>query len=169
MEFLIYNQKQVLSCPELAHYLVDTIVDNLSYIYGEDMGSEENKKEWITYNLKTENPSWRVVTGARNGSCLGFLIYAIENRCLTVHDIEIVKSSRRNPVLLSGLFKTMFAKEQDRFDTIAGYINKDNKISQSNFLKYATSVTERSKGYSFLIGEDAAGRLKARVLCQQAE
>lgn len=164
MEFQIYSQQEALSQAGLTDYLLDTLVENLSYLFGEDMGTPENREEWIAYNLKDEHPHWRVVVGGKDGRYLGFLIYTVEDRRLTVCDIEINQSGRRNPILLLGLFQKAFQEENRSFDTIAGYINKGNQVSQDNFLKYATSVEERPRGYSFLIDEKAAEKLKSRVL-----
>ncbi len=164
MDFHVYCQKEVLSQEALTKELLDTIVDNLSYIFGEDMGTEENRNEWIQYNLRTEHPHWRMIAEGKNGRRRGFLIYTIENHQLTVCDIEIKKDSRRNPILLLGLFQTLFKTESHSFRTMRGYINKGNETSQKNFLKYATSIAELPRGYSFLIDEEATEKLKSRVL-----
>ena len=40
MEFKIYNQQEILSDTVLTDYILDTTIDNLSYIFGNDMDSE---------------------------------------------------------------------------------------------------------------------------------
>lgn len=145
MEFKIYNQQEILSDTVLTDYILDTTIDNLSYIFCNDMDSEENRSLWIQNNLKSENSSWRIIIASSNNSNIGFFTYSIANRSLTVHDIEINKSHRFSPILFSGLFKTLFKEEGDKFDSITGYINKTNRESQNNFLKLATSITEKPR------------------------
>ena len=52
---------------------------------------------------------------------------------------------------------------KDEFSTISGYINKKNKVSQHNFLKFATTITERPNGYSFIIDKPATDKIKAKI------
>ncbi len=161
MRFLVYLQQQVLASEALTDFLLDTIIENLSYLYGEGMGNEENRKEWIEYNLKTENPTWRAIVGISGGKYAGFLLYSIDHRDLIIHDLEIVKAMRFHPPVLAGLFRTLFHQENGKFDCISGYINKGNLVSQQNFLKYATSVVEGERGYMLMVdGESTAKIMK---------
>lgn len=169
MEFKIYNQQEILSDTVLTDYILDTTIDNLLYIFGNDMDSEENRSLWIQNNLKSENSSWRIIIASSNNSNIGFFTYSIANRSLTVHDIEINKSHRFSPILFSGLFKTLFKEEGDKFDSITGYINKANRESQNNFLKLATSITEKPRGYSFLIDEKTTEKIKNKVLKKKSD
>ena len=124
------------------------------------MGSDENRQMWIKYNLEQQDKTWRTVIGFRNGEPLGFITYRINKNCLYICDIEIIKATRRNPVLLGGLLKKMIASEN--FTCISGYINKENKVSQKNFLKYATEINESEKGFSFTINEKEVHKIKER-------
>ncbi len=93
MGFAVYTQKQILSSTVLTDFLLDTIIENLSYIYGDEMGSEENRREWIQYNLKTEEPSWRVIIGKKRGDNAGFLLYTIKE--CTPSLSTILKSAKK--------------------------------------------------------------------------
>ena len=164
MEFKNFSQKEILKSSCLTSFILDTTADNLSYIYGEEMRSEESRQTWIKYNLEKTDKTWHAVTGFRNGEPLGFIIYKISKSQLYICDIEIKKCARRNPVLLGGLFKKMITDEAEGFNCMAGYINKENRISQNNFLKYATEISESDKGYSFTINEQKTSEIKQRFL-----
>ena len=163
MNFCIYNQQEILSNIQLTNYLIDTIIENLSYIYGNDMESEENRNAWIDNTLRTEDATWRVIIANQNAVNIGFIVYSVKSRSLSVNEIEIDKEHRLNPALISGLFCTLFKNESKNFDTISGYINKKNKVSQHNFLKLATTITERPNGYSFIIDKPATDKIKAKI------
>lgn len=162
MDFTICNQKEILENPSLTSFILDTTADNLSYIYGEEMRSEESRQTWIKYNLMQTDKTWRTVIGFRDGNPLGFITYKINNGDLYICDIEIIKTARRNPVLLGGMLKEMIISE--KFTCISGYINRDNTVSQKNFLKYATEINESAKGYSFKINEEAVQKIKEKFL-----
>ena len=161
MDIKIYNQRKIYDSQFLTSFILDTTADNLSYIYGEEMRSAENRQTWIKYNLEQTDKTWHTVIGFRNGEPLGFIIYKIDKNCLYICDIEIIKSARRNPVLLGGLLRKMITTED--FTCISGYINRENTLSQKNFLKYATDITETEKGYSFRINEETTQRIKERM------
>lgn len=164
VSFITYSQQELLEKADIVNYVLNTIVDNLSYIFGADMDSPQSRNEWIKYNLKTVNSSWRIVLANKNDVYAGFIIYTIHNRTLSVYDIEINKTNRYNPTLLKGLLKTVFENEYNNFDNISGYINKKNETSQHNFLKYASQITETERGYKFLIDKNKTEILKTRLL-----
>ncbi len=163
MDFKLYSQKEVLSDPVLTNYLLDTIIDHLSYIYGNDMGSPEDRREWIAYNLERPEPSWRVTVAHRGGKNLGFLITTLDKRQLVINDVQIERHARKNPFLLLGLFITAFQHYDDKFTTLGGYINKSNNESQNNFLRYATIITELKNGYSFEVDEIVTEQIKKKL------
>ena len=163
MEFEILNQKEVREKPPLVSFMLDTMVENLSYVYGDDMGSDENRRIWTEYNLERYDATWHTVFGGRNGKPLGFIVYKIENKVLYVCDFEVKKEARYSPALLRGMLRAMISKEKDNFDSIRGYINKKNELSQRNFLKYATEIKENPKGFSFVIDKTAAQKIKDRI------
>lgn len=164
MKFHTYSQQDVLYNPELTAFILDTIINNLSYIYGSEMGSKKNRNSWIENNLKRKDDTWHAIIGTKNVLPVGYIIYTIKNETLSVNDIEIIQSERRNPALLFGLLREMAVTENNKFSTISGYINKANKTSQNNFLKYATSIIERPNGFIFMINESATAMIKAKLL-----
>lgn len=147
MDFKTYQQNNILNSNQLIDFILNTICDNLEYLFGPQMRTEESKNEWIDYNLKKNNPNWYCVIGYDNKTPCGLLIYTYDsiNEKITVNDIEISKLYRHNIVLIRGLFKEALLKND--FNTIRGYINKNNFESQSNFLKFATIVNETKNGY----------------------
>ncbi|MBQ7936605.1 MAG: hypothetical protein IJ333_09730 [Clostridia bacterium] len=44
MKFEIYTQKELLADENLTNYVLDSIIENLSYLFGDDMGTPENRK-----------------------------------------------------------------------------------------------------------------------------
>lgn len=169
MVFHTYSQQGVLNDRNLIAFLLDTIIENLSYIYGSEMGSEDDRNSWIDYNLKRKDDSWRAIVGFRNGTPVGFILYTIENRSLSVNDIEIILTERRNPILMGGLLKNMISAEDKNFDTISGYINKANETSQHNFLKYASYVVDRPNGFLFTINHAGTDKIKEKLLKGQQD
>ena len=163
MEFKVLNQKEVRENPPLVSFMLDTMVENLSYVYGDDMGSDENRRMWTEYNLERYDAAWHTVFGIRDGKPLGFIVYKIENKALYVCDFEVKKEARYSPALLRGMLRAMISAERDNFDVIRGYINRKNVLSQRNFLKYATEINETQKGFSFVIDKTAAQKIKDRI------
>jgi len=162
ISFSVCSQKELLSDDKFADEMIDIIVDNLSYLFGDDMGSDENREEWKKHNLKTADQTWHTVFGRRKGKIAGFIIYTIKNRELMVNDFEISKDHRLDPALMIGLLKTMIWIEYDSFDKIRGYINKNNTESQANFLRYATDIIETEHGYRFIIDKEKTFAIKKR-------
>lgn len=164
MDFKIYDQNAILNDPVLLAYMLDTTVENMNYIFGSDMGSKENREIWIHNNLRTNDPSWQVVIGGEKDLLVGFIVYTVRDGVLSVCDIEVDKNYRFTPGFIIGIFRFLFAAEKDRFKRISGYINKANTVSMDNFLKYATSVTEKARGYSFEIDEAATQSIKNKLI-----
>ncbi len=164
MDFKIYDQNAILNDPVRLAYMLDTIVENLNYIFGSDMGSKENRDAWIQNNLKTNDPSWHAVIGGEKDSFIGFIVYTVRDGVLSVCDIEISQDYRFSPAFIIGLFRFLFTAEKGRFDRISGYINKANAVSRDNFLKYATSVTEKARGYSFEIDSSATRDIMNKLI-----
>jgi hypothetical protein len=147
MIFKTYKQNDILNNAQLIEFILNTICDNLEYLFGPEMRSNQNKKEWIEYNLKTINPNWYCVIASNAETLCGLLIFTYDklNKKITINDIEIPKDYRRNIVLIRGLFRETLLKNDFKF--IRGYINKNNYESQSNFLKYTTIINETKNGY----------------------
>ena len=163
MDFAVYDNRQILSDEKLVNWIIDLTVDNLSYIYGSDMGNEEDRQLWTENNLKDDSLGYKAVIASKNDKKLGFLSYTIDDRILTVHDIEISKDDRFNPILLLGLFRKVLYENCEKYDGIKGYINKQNKTSMDCFLKYASEITERPRGFSFTIDEYTKNRICRRL------
>lgn len=164
MVFRTYTQQDVLNDSKLTAFLLNTIIENLSYIYGTEMGSEDDRNSWIDYNLKRKDDDWHAIVGFQNGSPIGFILYTVDKRILSVNDIEIILTERRNPVLMVGLLRTMVSAEEKNFDAISGYINKANETSQHNFLKYASDIAKRPNGFLFTIDRAETDKIKTRLL-----
>ena len=163
MDFHIYRPDEMLADTVLTDFILDTIVENLSWLFGDDMGSAENREKWISYNLRTESPVLHAAVAEDLPERMGFILYAVEDRRLVFHDVEIAVSRRFSPKLLLGLFRTVFLAEDGNFDTMGGYINRRNGVSLDNFIRYATSVGERERGCSFVIDAGATREIIARV------
>lgn len=162
MDFRIYTQREVLADRELTVALLDILVDNLSYLFGDDMGSPENRSLWIKNNLEISDASWRLIVGSKGNTVCGFLITATKGRTLCVRDIEIQKAYRLHPALLRGLFGAMFAACDNDFDEITGYIHKRNAVSQKHFLRLATAVTATENGYALHLDKAATAAVRNR-------
>ncbi|MDY0209509.1 MAG: hypothetical protein RBR48_04965 [Bacilli bacterium] len=147
MIFKTYKQNDILNNTQLIDFIVNTICDNLEYLFGSNMRSNQNKNEWIEYNLKTVNPDWYCVIASNENILYGLLIFTYDksNKRITINDIEIPKAYRHNITLIRGLFREALLRNDFRF--IRGYINKNNYESQNNFLKYTTIINETRNGY----------------------
>lgn len=163
MEYAIYSQEDILHTDGMADRLLDMIIQNLSYLFGADMGSPENRDAWKLYNLQTADPAWQCAVGSCEGNMAGFIIYTVKARVLCIHDFEISGAYRRCPALITGLLETVFQKEQAHFDCIEGYINGRNSQSQRNFLKYATAVSQTAHGYHFTISKEKVRKIASRM------
>lgn len=163
MEYAVYSQKDILHTDGMADRLLDMTVQNLSYLFGTDMGSQENREAWKIHNLQTADPTWQCAVRSCKSDIAGFIIYTVKKRVLCIHDFEISVAYRRYPSLIIGLLGAIFKKEQDHFDCMEGYINSRNSQSQSNFLKYATAVSCTANGYHFTIGREKVCGIVSRM------
>lgn len=141
MNFVIYDQS-IKDNDFLLDYIFDTISENLSFMFGNDMVNPQSRQDWLNYNLLNADLYWRIVIAFDGNKPCGYLIYTIQDNCFIVNDIEINKEYRMNPVLLRGLFVNAFDSEKGKWDTIKGYINNKNLVSKKNFLKLATEIKD---------------------------
>ncbi|MBE5746618.1 MAG: hypothetical protein E7352_00370 [Clostridiales bacterium] len=153
MDFIVYNQS-IKRNDFLLDYIFNTLKENLSFIYGEDMINTESRQNWINNNLLNIDIYWRMVIAYNEDKPCGFLIYTIQDDCFIVNDIEINKEYRINPVLLRGLFLNAFVLEKGKWNTLRGYINHKNTVSKKNFLRLATEIVETERGISFTITKE---------------
>lgn len=152
MKFVIYDQS-IKQNDFLLEYVFNTLKENLSFLYGEDMINIENRQIWINNNLLNTDIYWRIVVAYKKNKPCGFLIYTIQNDCFVVNDVEINKEYRMNPVLLRGLFLNAFKTEKGKWNKLKGYINQKNIVSKKNFLKLATEISENEHRVSFTVNK----------------
>ena len=153
MNFIVYNQS-IKQNDFLLNYIFNTLKENLSFLYGEDMINTESRQNWINNNLLNMDIYWHIVIAYNEDNPCGFLIYTIQDDCFIVNDIEINKEHRINPVLLRGLFSNAFLLEKGKWNRLKGYINHKNTVSKKNFLRLATEFIETERGISFTITKE---------------
>ena len=134
MNFVVYNQS-IKQNNFLLGYIFNTLKENLSFIYGENMINAESCQNWINNNLLNTDIYWRIVIAYDEDNPCGFLIYTIQDNCFIVNDIEINKEYRINPILLRGLFFNAFLIEKGKWNRIKGYINHKNTLLKKEFFK----------------------------------
>lgn len=152
MEFVVYNQS-IKQNEALLNYIFNTLKENLSFLYGENMINAESRQNWIKHNLLNTDAYWRIVVAYDESRPCGFLIYTVQESSFTVNDIEINREYRANPVLLRGLFLTAFSLEKGKWNKLKGYINRKNTLSVKNFLRLATEIIETERGFSITISK----------------
>ena len=153
MNFIVYNQS-IKQNDFLLNYIFNTLKENLSFLYGEDMINTESRQNWINNNLLNMDIYWRIVIAYNEDKPCGFLVYTIQDDCFIVNDIEINKEHRINPILLRGLFSNAFLLEKGKWNRLKGYINHKNTVSKKNFLRLATEFIETERGISFTITKE---------------
>ena len=153
MKFVVYNQS-IKRNKILLDYVFNTLKENLSFMYGEDMINAESCQNWINNNLLNTDMYWRMVVAYDKDKPCGFLIYTIEKDSFIVNDIEINQEYKINPVLLRGLFLNAFLTEKGKWKKLKGYINHKNTVSKKNFLRLATEFIETERGISFTITKE---------------
>ena len=102
MNFIVYNQS-IKQNDFLLNYIFNTLKENLSFLYGEDMINTESRQNWINNNLLNMDIYWRIVIAYNEDNPCGFLIYTIQDDCFIVNDIEINKEHRIGASLI-GIF-----------------------------------------------------------------
>lgn len=107
MKFVVYDQS-IKQNESLLDYIFNTLKENLSFMYGENMINAESRQNWINNNLLNTDIYWRIVVAYDENKPYGFLIYTIQHDRFIVNDIEINQEYRLNPVLLRGLFLNAF-------------------------------------------------------------
>ena len=157
MDFTFFTPSEVKDDAALLSYIFETYVENMYYLFGEDLKDEKSQQAWIRSNL--ENPDkefyWRLILAHNGGENAGFLIYTIQSNVFYVNDIQIGKKFRYCPAVLKGLFCNAFTKEKDEFEQIAGYINDKNIASKNNFLRCADKTEKTERGIRLYISKDS--------------
>ena len=153
MKFVIYDQS-IKHNGFLLEYIFNTLKENLSFLYGENMINAESRQNWINNNLLNTDLYWRMVVAYDESKPCGFLIYTIQDDCFIVNDIEINQQYRTNPLVLRGLFLNAFLIEKGKWNKLKGYINHKNTVSKKNFLRLANEFTETERGISFTVKKE---------------
>lgn len=153
MKFVVYNQS-IKQNESLLDYIFNTLKENLSFMYGENMINAESRQNWINNNLLNTDIYWRIVVAYDENKPCGFLIYTIQNDSFIVNDIEINQEYRINPFLLRGLFLNAFLIEKGKWNKLKGYINHKNTVSKKNFLRLATEIIENERGVTFTVTKE---------------
>ena len=60
MNFVVYDQS-IKQNDFLLDYIFNTMKENLSFIYGEDMINTESRQNWINNNLLNIEIYWRMI------------------------------------------------------------------------------------------------------------
>ncbi|MBR5366373.1 MAG: hypothetical protein IK132_09055 [Clostridia bacterium] len=162
MEFHVYTPTEIIADPQMVDSFLDIMAQNLSWLFGPDMDSEENRNEWKRNNLLCVNPILHAVVGYRDSKMVGFIHYSIQNHKLIFHEFEITLDNRFAPSLIRGLLKTLFSAESCHFDTMHFYINRKNERSLDNFARYASRYEELPRGYSFIVDEEKTAGIVSR-------
>ena len=163
MKISIYTQEEITSKKNLIDFMLDTIIYNLSYLYGPYMDSKENREIWMNNNIynKEDHIKFLII---EDELPLGFIIYSInEDKVLTIKEIEIAKHNNTPPLILFSMFKELSKKEYDNFDCVQGFINKKNVISIKNFMRYASYKIEKEKGYYIIVDREKTKYLKEKI------
>lgn len=159
-----YNASQMME-NNLHHFMFDTIIENLQYLYDEPMDTPENRAMWLNAVQQHPSDSWHVVIAFEGGTPCGFLQYSIKDEALYIGGVHIPREYRLSPTLLRGLLTCCFESEQGKFSRVYGHINKMNIESQRNFLRFGRIVGETEKSYKIEATE--AGMQMIERLCSK--
>lgn len=124
-------------------------IDNLSYIYGDDMKSNENIKSYVEYKKQAKPITYLMHDET---SIFGYLTLSLSSKILYIEDIQIKNSYRNNPGVMSMILKTItieYLENKNQIDKVVYYINKKNKLSQHNFSKFAEKTEETKNSYMY--------------------
>ena len=163
MKLKIYNQEEMSKRNDLIDFMLDTIIHNLSYLYGPYMDSKENRQTWKDNNIFNTKENIKFLV-AEDETPLGFIIYQINtDKVLVMREIEINKNDKTPPLILFSLLKELSQKEYDNFDCVQGFINKKNKESMKNFMRYASYKIEKENGFYMIIDREQTQKLKEKI------
>lgn len=163
MKITLFDQKEISKRNDLIDFMLDTIIHNLSYLYGPYMDSQENRDIWKHNNVYNTGENIKFLI-AEDELPLGFIIYSInEDKVLIFREIEIAKQNKTPPLILFSLLKELCKEEYDNFECVQGFINKKNEISMKNFMRYASYKIQKENGYYMIIDREQTKKLKERI------
>lgn len=141
-------------------FMLDTLIDNLQYLYDKPMDTPENRAAWMQATRKNE--FWRAVVAFEDGTPCGFMTYQLSDGVLYIASIQIRREHRMSPSLLRGLLACCFQSEQGRYKQVYAHINKQNMESQKNFLRFGKIVGDTGNSYKIEI-TDAGWKMIDRL------
>lgn len=124
-------------------------VETTSWIYGEDMGSDENIKMYIEHKKKAVPTTYLMYDCEK---IFAYLTLSIADNILNIEDIHILKDYRNNCSTMMMLLKAItkeYVENQEKVNKVVYYISKINEISQHNFAKYSKSRIEKKNSYMY--------------------
>lgn len=163
MKITIFNQQEIVNREDLIDFMLDTIIHNLSYLFGPYMDTKENRDIWKRNNIYNEKGDIKFLI-IEDTKPLGFIIYNInEDKVLIMREIEIDKKQNTPPLILYSLLKELCREEFDNFDCVQGFINKRNLVSMKNFMRFASYKIEKENGYYMIIDREKTRELKEKI------
>lgn len=124
-------------------------VETTSWIYGEDMGSDENIKMYIEHKKKAVPTTYLMYDCEK---IFAYLTLSISDNILNIEDIHILKDYRNNSSTMMMLLKAItkeYVENQEKVSKVVYYISKINELSQHNFAKYSKSRIEKKNSYMY--------------------
>ena len=124
-------------------------IETTSWIYGEDMGSDENIKMYIEHKKKAVPTTYLMYDCEK---IFAYLTLSIADNILNIEDIHILKDYRNNSSTMMMLLKAItkeYVENQEKVNKVVYYISKINELSQHNFAKYSKSRIEKKNSYMY--------------------
>ena len=99
---LDYSLKEI---DEILRTMALITVETTSWIYGEDMGSDENIKMYIDHKKKVMPTTYLMYDGDK---IVAYLTLSITDSILNIEDIHILKDYRNNSSTMMMIFNILF-------------------------------------------------------------
>ena len=141
-------------------------VETTSWIYGEDMGSDENIKMYIEHKKKAVPTTYLMYDCEK---IFAYLTLSISDNILNIEDIHILKDYRNNSSTMMMLLKAItkeYVENQEKVSKVVYYISKINELSQHNFAKYSKSRIEKKNSYMYELDQEHPFILKMINRCK---
>ena len=124
-------------------------VETTSWIYGVDMGSDENIKMYIEHKKKVMPTTYLMYDCEK---IFAYLTLSITDSILNIEDIHILKDYRNNSSTMMMILKAItkeYIANKEKVNKVVYYISKINELSQHNFAKYSKSRIEKKNSYMY--------------------